>query len=342
MKNSRLKLFIICLLAILTLSTFAACKDPQTKIDIDKLVKANAVKTVMKNHTSIKETVKYYEDLDKTETYETVSYYSKDNNGIYITSAYDVSDGNAAVNSNAEDPSHFSTYISNYIEYHYLTDTGKMTVYPLTEDYVDDLLKNSFVIDNNSNETATAVEHRDDKIKITTEADITKLFTKETLAQMEGLAGKKLRSIQYVYTAKESSLLLYSVETSYIAKDGTAFLFSKADISYDIKDAEKPSTEFVDNYLSNTATRDISIVEKAETSTTIKNYTIPASISPDFKCFESFYGYTIYTDENGKIKYTSETPDENGNYPNATFYAQKDAKADDSGTKKSETTQSAS
>ena len=83
-------------------------------------------------------------------------------------------------------------------------------------------------------------------------------------------------------------------------------------------------------------------MEKSETSTTIKKYTIPASISPDFKCFESFYGYTIYNDENSKIKYTAETPDENGNYPNATFYAQKDAEQDDSKTKKSERTQSES
>ena len=64
MKNYKLKLFIICLLGILTILSFIACKDPQTKIDRDKLVKANALDVIMENHTSIKETVKYYENLN--------------------------------------------------------------------------------------------------------------------------------------------------------------------------------------------------------------------------------------------------------------------------------------
>lgn len=342
MKNYKLKLFIICLLGILTILSFIACKDPQTKIDRDKLVEANALDVIMENHTSIKETVKYYENLKKDETYETISYYSSDNNGVYVAAGYDTASDNAVPDKKTENDSHFNTYISNDTEYHYLTDTGKMTVYPLTSDYMNDFLKDSFVIDSTANESVTSVEYRDGKVKITTEADITELFTKDTLSKMEDLAGKKLNSVQYIYTANESSLLLSSLETSYIAEDGTAFLFSKASISYDVKDDAKPSTEFVNQYLSTVNTRNISVIEKSETSTVVKNYTVPASMSPDFKCFESFYGYTIYTDENCTYKYSSETPDENGNYPNATFYAQKDIKKDISRSKKSGTSQSES
>ena len=137
MRNYKFKLFIICLLGISILILLSSCKDPDTKLDSSRILKANAINNVMKNHKSIKETIQYYENLDGKETYETVFYYSTENNGTYILSSHDLDNNKPEMPSTITDESNLSIYVTDDIEYRYFTDSGKMKVFPLTANYMD-------------------------------------------------------------------------------------------------------------------------------------------------------------------------------------------------------------
>lgn len=328
MRNYKFKLFIICLLGISILILLSSCKDPDTKLDSSRILKANAINNVMKNHKSIKETIQYYENLDGKETYETVFYYSTENNGTYILSSHDLDNNKPEMPSTITDESNLSIYVTDDIEYRYFTDSGKMKVFPLTANYMDDILKDSFVIDTINDEDVKSIAYENNEIKITTETEISKFINEETTSKMEELAEKDLSSVRYVYTADKDTLLISSVETFYVTNNDSLLSFSKATIEYNVTDENKPSTKFVDQYLSSVEKRNVIVIEDSNTEKIIRKYSLPASLSPDFRCFETFYDYTIYTDEKCTCKYTSENPDETGKYPDATFYAKKNTDDD--------------
>lgn len=298
-------------LLILTLPfSLAGCAGSSDPVNLEALHNANTVSTILETHTSIYEEFSYYENLDNNETFHTSFCYSEDENGNAVYQA----SGSDAIDTSS--PDNFNYCIVNNIQY-FNDNSGKMILYPLTADYLEEFKSNSFTLSTSELETLKSVSKESSEIVLTSETMIDALYDEETISNINTLCNDTVTAVKNVYRADRDTLLLNSVKTYYIGEKAE-YLFSEEKITYD---RNVPDLVFASEYLNPAASRTVTIIEKTDTEDISTTYTLPANVSPDLFCFTSYCGYSIFNDVLGLDPFISETPDENGNYQNITLYA---------------------
>lgn len=346
MKRPIINIIMPLALAVMTLTFPAGCGSTSEEITLDSLQEANAVDTVMQSHGSILQTTTYYENLDNTGTFEAVSaYVSYETNedgssagGSYITRGSEIvspdSTGSGVgydLVTGAVNTQNYSWYIADNIEY-YLKNDGSVTLYPLTHDYMKNFTAQSFVMEDLPDGKITRITKDGGVSTIIAETDADSYFTKDTLKALNELAGATIEKVRFTYKADTATLLLQGSTLSYVTDKNKELTFASSTISYDIAVDQIPSADFATPYIIDPDLRAVTVVEKVNGQDLINAYYVPKNVSVDFKSFTDA-GYTIYADELHSRQFTSESPGENGLYPDFTVYAVKEAADADGKTK---------
>lgn len=309
--NSIRKICVLTLLAAsVTILTFAGC-GRSTSASLDSLYEANTTAAILQNHSSLYEEFTYHENLDDEITFRTSYCYAEQDDGkaVYQAEGYDAADASSEDN--------FSYCIVDNIEY-FVNYQDKMIVYPLTANYIEDFKSNSFTVSINDAEKLSSARKEGSDIILTTTADASDIYDSDTLKSLGSLSDDTIDEVKTIYTASADTMLLSNVKMYYVGKSGNEYLFSEENVTYD---TTEPDVSFADGYINPGATRSITVVERTDAGDTSNIYTIPATVTPDYKCFESYYGYTLYNDADGLDPYTGESADASGLYQNITLYA---------------------
>ncbi len=309
--NSIRKICVLTLLAAsVTILTLAGC-GRSTSSSLDALYEANTTAAILQDHSSIYEEFTYHENLDDEVTFRTSYCYSEQEDGKAVYQA----EGNDAADASSED--NFSYCIVDNIEY-LVNYQDKMIIYPLTSKYVEDFKSNSFTVSINDAEKLSSAHKEGSDIILTTSADASDMYSADTLKSLGSLSNDTINEVKTVYTTDADTMLLSNVKMYYIGESGKEYLFSEETVTYD---TTEPDVSFADGYINPGSTRSVTVVEKTDGGDTSNVYTIPATVTPDYKCFETYYGYTLYNDADGLDPYNGESPDASGLYQNITLYA---------------------
>ncbi len=309
--NSIRKICVLTLLAAsVTILTLAGC-GRSTSASLDALYEANTTAAILQDHSSIYEEFTYHENLDDEVTFRTSYCYSEQEDGKAVYQA----EGNDAADASSED--NFSYCIVDNIEY-LVNYQDKMIIYPLTYKYVEDFKSNSFTVSINDAEKLSSAHKEGSDIILTTSADASDMYSADTLKSLGSLSNDTINEVKTVYTADADTMLLSNVKMYYVGESGKEYLFSEETVTYD---TTEPDVSFADGYINPGSTRSVTVVEKTDGGDTSNVYTIPATVTPDYKCFETYYGYTLYNDADGLDPYNGESPDASGLYQNITLYA---------------------
>ncbi len=309
--NSIRKICVLTLLAAsVTILTFAGC-GRSTSANLDALYEANTTAAILKDHSSVYEEFTYHENLDDEVTFRTSYCYAEQEDGKAVYQA----EGNDAADASSED--NFSYCIVDNIEY-LVNYQDKMIIYPLTASYIEDFKSNSFTVSINDAEKLSSAHKEGSEIILTTSANASDMYSSDTLKSLNSLSNDTISKVKTIYTAYADTMLLSNVKMYYVGETGKEYLFSEKNVTYD---TTVPDVSFADGYINPGSTRYVTVIEKNDSGDTSNIYTIPATVTPDYKCFESYYGYTLYNDADGLDPYTGESPDASGLYQNITLYA---------------------
>lgn len=309
--NSIRKICVITLLAAsVTILTLAGC-GRSTSASLDSLYEANTTAAILQDHSSVYEEFTYHENLDDEVTFRTSYCYSEQEDGTAVYQA----EGHDADDASSED--NFSYCIVDNIEY-FVNYQDKMIIYPLTAKYVEDFKSNSFTVSINDAEKLSSAHKEGSDIILTTSADASDVYDTDTLKSLSSLSDDAVSEIKTVYTADADTMLLSNVKMYYVGESGKEYLFSEENVTYD---TTEPDVSFADGYINPGTTRSVTVVERTDAGDSSNVYTIPATVTPDYRCFESYYGYTLYNDADGLDPYNGESPDASGLYQNITLYA---------------------
>lgn len=304
------KLFLpVMTIVFLTSFLMTGCAR-SASVDLDTLYHKNTTAAILEDHSSIYEEFTYYENLDDEVTFRTSYCYADDSEGrpVYLAEGYDALDETSDDN--------FSYCIVNNMEY-LVNYAEEMTIYPLTAQYIDDFKSNSFTVHIYEAEKLDSVKTSGANLVITTTANASEVYNEDTLKSLGALCGDTIKEIRTVYTADKKSMHLNNVKMYYVGKNDE-YLFSEEKVTYD---TAEPDVDFADEYIDPAESRSVTVIEKTSAGDVSNVYTLPAAASPDFKCFESYYNYTLYNDAAGLDPYKGETPDAEGKYQNITLYA---------------------
>ncbi len=309
--NSIRKICVFTLLAAsVTILTLAGC-GRSTSASLDSLYEANTTAAILQDHSSVYEEFTYHENLDDEVTFRTSYCYSEQEDGkaIYLAEGHDAADASSEDN--------FNYCIVDNIEY-FVNYQDKMIIYPLTANYIEEFKSNSFTVSINDAEKLSSARKEGSDIILTTSADASDMYSTDTLKSLGSLSNDTINEVKTVYTADANTMLLSNVKMYYVGETGKEYLFSEENVTYD---TTEPDVSFADGYIHPGSTRSVTVVERTDGGDTSNVYTIPATVTPDYKCFESYYGYTLYNDADGLDPYTGESPDASGLYQNITLYA---------------------
>lgn len=308
--NFRKKIFLPVMTIVFSISFLMTGCSRSASIDLDTLYNANTTTAILEDHSSIYEEFTYYENLDDEVTFRTSYCYSNDSSGnpVYLAEGYDALDETSDDN--------FNYCIVNNIEY--LVNYAKeMIIYPLTAQYIDDFKSNSFTVHIYDAEKLDSVKTEGSNYVITTTAKASEVYNEDTLKSLNALCNDTIKEIRTVYTADKASLHLNNVKMYYSGKNSD-YLFSEEKVTYD---TIEPDVSFADEYINPGSSRTVTVIEKTSADDISNVYTLPITSTPDFKCFESYYNYTLYNDAAGLDPYKGETTDAEGKYQNITLYA---------------------
>lgn len=299
------------ILTIAAIASMTGCGS-SAAVDMEDLYKANVTSSILELHDSVYEVYEYYENLDEEVTFTTSYCYSEQDDGsaIYEAKGSDAADPESADN--------FSYCIVGNIEY--MKDSkGSMTVYPLNAQYIEDFRSKSFTFSYSDAEKLESAKYSGDSVIVTTSADAATYYGQEALSSINALCPETVKEIKIIYTAEKDSLLLTNQKTYYVGESGTEYLFCEESLIYDQASLD---LSYASEYINPSSTRTITVIEKPEGQSDISNtFTIGSGIIPNFECFRTYSGYTIYNDPDGLDPYDTETADEGGNYPSITLYA---------------------
>lgn len=333
MKRPTINIFFPAMLAALTLTVLTGCGSTP-EITLESLQAANTVDAVMAGHGSVLQTTTYYENLDNTGTFEAVSAYvsysensdSDEAGGYYITHGAEIISAESGTGSVTYDPvtgsintQSYSWFIPDNLEY-YLKADGSVTLYPLPHEYMKRFTSQSFVMEDLPEGKITRITKDGNVYTIIVETGASAYFTKDTLKAMNELAGADIETVRLTYTADSASMLLQGSKLSYVTSKDKELTFAVSSISYDVAEEEIPSAQFATPFITDPDLRAVTVVEKSEGQNLINAYYVPRTSTVDFKAFTDA-GYTVYADELHSAKFTSESPGENGLYPDFTVYA---------------------
>lgn len=318
-KNIKKISMLALMLTTAAVSAFTGCGRADS-VSLEDLYNANTTSAILQNHSSIYEEFTYHENLDDEVTFYTSYCYSESDDG---TSVYQA-DGNDAADTSSEDNFHYC--IVDNIEY-FLDNSQQMVIYPLTAQYTEDFKSNSFTVSINNSEVLDTTVKDGSDIIFTTTAQASDIYSSDTLESLASLCDDTISEIKTVYTADADTLLISNVKMYYISESGTEYLFSEENVTYD---TTEPDVSFASAYIDSDDTRSVTVVEKTDAGDTTNTYSIPASVIPDFSCFVSYHGYTMYNDASGLDPYEGEKAAADGKYQNITLYAiESDTSSDD-------------